>query len=53
MLVAAELKLRVRDKGLIEYMRCPCEIVCFLLHNYCARHPDEISCFFGPYEICV
>ncbi len=23
---------------------CPCEIVCFSLHNFLTRFPDEISC---------
>jgi hypothetical protein len=29
-------------------MRCPCELVFFLLHNFCAKYPDEKSCFVGP-----
>ena len=34
-------------------MRCPCEILCFLLHNFRTRYPKEISCFLGRYELCV
>ena len=30
--------------------RCCCEMVCFLVGNFRARYPDEISCFLSRYE---
>ncbi len=29
-------------------MRCPCEILRFMLHSFRTKYRDEISCFFGP-----
>ena len=29
-------------------MRCPCEILCFLLHNFRMSYSDETACLFGP-----
>ena len=29
-------------------MRCPCEILCVLLHNFRMSYSDETACLFGP-----
>ena len=29
-------------------MRCLCEILCFLLHNFRMSYSDETACLFGP-----
>ena len=39
-----------RFHALLAVMRCLCEILCILLHNYRTRFPDEISCFWGPLQ---
>jgi hypothetical protein len=39
----------MRGHDFLTVMRCPFEIVCFLLHNFRTRYPDEIS----RYKLCI
>jgi hypothetical protein len=42
----------MRFHTLLAVMRCPCEILRFLVHTFRgARYPDEISCFLDRYEL--
>jgi hypothetical protein len=43
----------MRFHALLAVMRCPCDILCFLLHNFRTRYPDEIYAFLGRYDLCV
>ncbi len=43
----------MRFHALLAVMRCPCDILCFLLHNFRTRYPDEIYAFLGRHDLCV